>query len=575
MQGRADEPGPMSRTLTLAGLHVMILGGLWVWWPGEPLAYSAPKFVALAAGLAMAWMGTKRALSTALDVPIAVFLAATLASTIASVDVPLSVLGDHRQPVFGLLEIALYVSAFYLGASLDEGTAAMGRRAVIIGGAVMGAVCVLQRIGLGPASLVAGRMTSTSGSPIYAGACLALALPLALSEALSAAALGRLAAPAIAAGLILTKTRSAWLAAGAGALALAAGNRKLTGRAAWTTAASVAVAAAAAVGLSAFRAQSDAIRIEVWRGALAALWQRPLLGFGPDAFSVAFRLHKSFQFLAATHWSGAVETEAHNDLLQVGVTLGLLGLAAFVAVQIALIAAAWPKRRTDPQSWSAVMGALIATACLAKLNPVPAETLTLAAWLAGTAVGGGLPAASWRRTALRSGAVVAAAAFAALWLADIDFGRANRAAGAGRLDEARSAIDAALFLSPGRLEYEQTNCELAIAEIKRAASPRLAKELTFSLLLASRQAARLHPGNPESHELYGSTQLFASSVLGAEFLPGAKAELELASAMDPTAAYPIQRRLLLAQLQRDQAGYDKASAELARIMKVAPVAPPD
>jgi O-antigen ligase len=78
---------------------------------------------------------------------------------------------------------------------------------------------------------------------------------------------------------------------------------------------------------------SAQVRLYIWRDTVPMILDRPLLGHGPDNFVEPFRPYMDKDLKAAiTSASGQVSVvdRAHNDLLQIAATTGLLGLAAYV-----------------------------------------------------------------------------------------------------------------------------------------------------------------------------------------------------------------------------------------------------
>jgi len=70
-------------------------------------------------------------------------------------------------------------------------------------------------------------------------------------------------------------------------------------------------------------------RIGGWRTGLHALAAHPVLGFGPDQYEPATVTHYSVAFARTT--AQAFFSDAHNILIEVAVTTGILGLLAFLA----------------------------------------------------------------------------------------------------------------------------------------------------------------------------------------------------------------------------------------------------
>ena len=67
------------------------------------------------------------------------------------------------------------------------------------------------------------------------------------------------------------------------------------------------------------------IRMQVWRDTLGMIHDRPLFGWGPGTFSVAFPAYQTEGF------NQKLVNYAHNDYLELAADTGLLGLAAFLS----------------------------------------------------------------------------------------------------------------------------------------------------------------------------------------------------------------------------------------------------
>ena len=68
-------------------------------------------------------------------------------------------------------------------------------------------------------------------------------------------------------------------------------------------------------------------RLELWRAGLKGFAERPLLGWGPGHFTVAYARHTS-------GWGGStlIQDRAHNQLVEATVARGALGLAAYLSL---------------------------------------------------------------------------------------------------------------------------------------------------------------------------------------------------------------------------------------------------
>ena len=86
-------------------------------------------------------------------------------------------------------------------------------------------------------------------------------------------------------------------------------------------------------------ALSAVLRLYIWRDAVPVMMERPLLGHGPDNFAEPFERHEGKDLEAALFNPSTGEPDtvdkAHNELLQVATTTGLLGLAAYLWLLVA------------------------------------------------------------------------------------------------------------------------------------------------------------------------------------------------------------------------------------------------
>jgi len=125
--------------------------------------------------------------------------------------------------------------------------------------------------------------------------------------------------------------------------------------------------------------ESNASRIEGWKGAVNVWRDYPVLGSGPDTFFEAFRGHRSLAYIRA---SGPEMTQAHahNDYLQLASTLGTLGVGGFLLLEIFIF------RRIKSVCEVAREGDAgpLAAACLALFiqNQFNFSSVTTTAWVA-------------------------------------------------------------------------------------------------------------------------------------------------------------------------------------------------
>ena len=223
----------------------------------------------------------------------------------------------------------------------------------MLGGALAGAYALLQFQGLeifdAMPRVVGGRPWSSLGNPVYLGAVCMMALVVTVGEFGHVRRFDRWLRERLDAQVsrrsvwLLSLSRSAWVGALAGLLFLGVSAKKRKN--------SLGVAAGLALGVSVLlipsarqRAaalfsrteESNASRLEGWRGALAVWREHPLIGSGPDTFFEAFRPHRSMAYIRATG-PEVTQAQVHNDPLQIAATLGTLGLLAAL-ISFSLIA---------------------------------------------------------------------------------------------------------------------------------------------------------------------------------------------------------------------------------------------
>jgi putative inorganic carbon (HCO3(-)) transporter len=107
--------------------------------------------------------------------------------------------------------------------------------------------------------------------------------------------------------------------------------------------------------------QNVSERLELWSAAARMTLEHPVLGMGPGAFS----LHHD-EYTGLPDDIGHNLDVAHNTWLEITSELGLVGLAAFLAILVTAWATAWSawRRRADPHA-AAVVVALVGAAVAA------------------------------------------------------------------------------------------------------------------------------------------------------------------------------------------------------------------
>lgn len=125
-------------------------------------------------------------------------------------------------------------------------------------------------------------------------------------------------------------------------------------------------------------------RVTLYEIALREVRARPVLGVGPDNYSVAFGRFRPAG-AAAVLGSEAVESSPHSWLFKVGTDAGVVGLAAFAAVALTALALAVRSMRPLPLAAASAMISFLATG-LFSINDIGTDWLL---WAAAAAVAGG------------------------------------------------------------------------------------------------------------------------------------------------------------------------------------------
>jgi len=93
-----------------------------------------------------------------------------------------------------------------------------------------------------------------------------------------------------------------------------------------------------------------ASRISGWKSALQIIKDRPLLGIGPDTLSINFRRYAFPEFSRLIGIALANPAYAHNEVLQIAATMGMVGLLSYLWLLLNYFRtiAKFPNLRQDP-----------------------------------------------------------------------------------------------------------------------------------------------------------------------------------------------------------------------------------
>jgi hypothetical protein len=212
--------------------------------------------------------------------------------------------------------------------------------------------------------------------------------------------------------------------------------------------------------------------LHVWKDSLALIPRSPLVGYGPDSFGLTYPIVQTGDWEPGDHFD-----KTHADVLQVAVTQGLLGVAAYIWLLGAFVVAFWRVRAS--RAVMALFGGWLAYELTMQVNFswIPAATpfwlFAAAAIVMATetrpATAAPRPSRSLRRPlriVVAGAAIILLALIAPLvarpFLADAQFYAGIVAAGQGRRDEAVRDIANARALAPEQSLYavEAGNLEI-------------------------------------------------------------------------------------------------------------------
>ncbi|MGH2951090.1 MAG: O-antigen ligase family protein, partial [Solirubrobacterales bacterium] len=412
----------------------------------------------------------------------------------------------------GVLAWVAFGGAFMLGASLREhADRALVVRAFSAASIVVSAYALFQEVEIDFVDWSEGidtsRTRSTLGNAAFLGAYLAVVVPLAgrLASSRSEPTMWRCvhAAAAIlgSVALLTTETRGAWVGAVVGIVVVAVlERRRLRELPTRTTALAGGAALLVVILLATVSPAAERIRsipdpdagtaegrLLQWERTLDLIGDRPALGWGPDTYAFAFPPYIDAEF-ERDAGREVIPDRAHNLVLDLGATTGVLGLLAFLGVigLIARFVARTPER--DPLTVAVAGGC---AAYLAQLQfGFSLADLDVVIWL----LAGMLVATGAARSIPISRAWAAVPLVLALGLAvwgarelaaDRSLRQALDAEANARFTEAQRLVDHAADLVPVRARYRQ-----AAARLHRRVGEVSGEAAAFTLGLAAIDEAR-------------------------------------------------------------------------------------
>lgn len=328
---------------------------------------STPKMLAVAVGLCLL-LDNRLKRRVAAHVPLFVFFAVCCLSWFFAADKWVGFAGSPRAPYYGLFGVAVVILA-YIGSSEMETEEI--ERALLAGAIVLATVAIFQQIagrsliGMGFQN---GRSSGLRGSPVMMAAsltpCFLVAWHRFRSRWFEPCWAEAAAMVLFLAAITAARAKGAFLSMIVGVWVYETG-----GFARWSG------LFAAWLGVNAFvQRGSEPERVELLKIAWKSFKQHPLLGWGPDNFIYALIANRTPAYDALVGKNG--QSAAHQDIAQIAVTLGLAGVAAYLAVLWKLFRALWSDGLAP-----AVLAAMLIQA---QVNPIPLDVLVIVAVILGS-----------------------------------------------------------------------------------------------------------------------------------------------------------------------------------------------
>lgn len=425
-----------------------------------------------------------------LNLPVFTLLFLATISTLVSINTRISLSGqfDRFQGLYALFGYAL---VYFLASQFAHKKQLHHN---IITGFLLSSVLVatygiLQHFGIdflppNPQAIEVGRSFSTLGNPNFLGAYLIMVIAIALSQLLSTRqSLKWLPQAALLLGLlclIYTFSRASWLGL-VGVLGfyiiffakrLWSNKKALINLAAISLILVISYTLLGKIKLTKapyslaerttstvqFKSGTIKSRLATWSVSMKMAQERPILGFGPDTYRYVFWTYKPITWHQEVKERG-IPDRAHNRLIQIGVTQGILSLAVYLWIIITFFSLGIfsLKKHQNPES-QVLLGGLLA-ACLGYFIQVQFQfagfETTPLVWLF---IGLSIPLASYKPrlfklslgkkefSSLTKYVTILVLVCALLWLSSIQLKKflADRYFALGRKNHKTSAYDQAI-----------------------------------------------------------------------------------------------------------------------------------
>jgi putative inorganic carbon (HCO3(-)) transporter len=331
---------------------------------------------------------------TSLDPVVLLFLTVTAISTFLSVDLVKSFFGDYRR-FEGLITFINYAAIFFITVNFVKNKKQINLLFLIwsFSALVISVYGVIQHFGLDwiiweNTSFETFRSFSTLGNPVKLGAYLVLTFPLILylflqTDSFYIRFFSVVNLSLIAVTLLFTYSRGGWLGFIVSIAFIGAfiPRKILLENKKWLLFLVTIIAGVVLIGnliphslsknfsieeraSSILKTDegSAAVRIEVWKIAKKMIFDRPFFGFGLDTFRLVFPEYKTAKFLKLV---GLAEYDRpHNDLLQVAISSGLIGLAVYLFMIVLFFVKGFKIKQLLQDQSNQVLIVLVLSSCI-------------------------------------------------------------------------------------------------------------------------------------------------------------------------------------------------------------------
>lgn len=527
-----------------AAMAAMVFGAMVFWLPMLADPYMTPRLliVAAAAGIALF---AKSDRSTTLETPALCMVAAAVISCVFAHDKLYAIIGSYQFGMDSLLAFVCYFCVLLASARSGFSVCATSRM-VVIASFPVSIYGIFQRFFADPLLWggihIGNRIASTQGGPIFLGAVLALVVICAVHHARKG---DRTAAAALAlavTALWFTQTRGAILAAAIGSAFMF--------RWAWLAA----IPALLLMPRFFNSAVSDMARIEVWKTAWRTFEGNPLTGYGIGNFYLAFRRYTDTTLVGIVKGATYVQSHAHNDILHVLATMGVIGLAAYAFLGYSVVRVALT--HTEKKF---LLGIIAAYAVLSFFNPVTTSAFMMLALIFGAASSKVEPVMK-RRVLPALASIVVTLSIGRLTLADWHYAKGHKAP--------TKALQAYEFQEASRLNPWEMFYTCRRVDSLVSAIPYMELAQRRPAALAGRdlaaKAVKLHPFDSYAHELYGKQVLIGYIAGFRDVRPeDALAAFNKAQELAPTFEMIMWRRRNAAQAMGLMGEMMRASEDIA------------